>query len=230
MSDYIIVTGYWSDSQERADFFDLWWSNTLKYSKPEKIYVVNSASTVLPKEKKGDWINLSYNLGHVHDLDWNDNPNKKFGGWSMSFLHACMLAFSEKKDLLYKEQDAIACGNWVDELYSHNKPIVMGRPESSINQAIEQSLFLVKNEVLLEFASLYIALAKCDSGPNFMRPELKFRVILQNYFQNRTEFTSMGYGRARPENLEKCLISGEAFYIQKLTSEEERTIREHERY
>lgn len=217
---YTIITGYHGPDTARAKFFDIWWKNTHKFSEPKDIFVINVNSDFCPEEKCGKWIDLSYNLGHVHDLDENEYPNKKFGGWSMSFIMGAYLAYSNNTDLIYKEQDCLAFGNWVSELYSHEKEIVVGQSVHADGQALEQSLFLVRHSAILDFVNAYTNFVGDDAGKNFIRPESKFSEILNRSFSNRFTFTKMGYGRSKPQNLKESLESGEAFYIQKLTEEE----------
>lgn len=220
---YTIITGYFSEDrdQDKSHFFNIWWKNTNLFSKPEDIFVINSGSlhNCLPL-KRGKWIDLSFNLGHVHDLDVNDYPNKKFCGWSMSFIMGAYLAYSNNTDLIYKEQDCLAFGDWVDELYSHDKEIVVGQSVHADGQALEQSLFLVRHSAILDFVNAYTNLGGNDAGRGYIRPESKFAKVLNQSFKNRFAFTKMGYGRSKPQNFKESLESGEAFYIQKLTEEE----------
>jgi hypothetical protein len=217
---YTIVTGYYGKDAYTADFFEIWWENTHRFSEPKDIFVINVNSDSCPEEKWGKWIDLSYNLGHVHDLDVNDYPNKKFCGWSMSFIMGAYLAYSNNTDFIYKEQDCLAFGDWVDELYSHDKEIVVGQSIHADGQALEQSLFLVRHSAILDFVNAYTNFGGNDAGRGYIRPESKFAKVLNQSFSNRFAFTKMGYGRSKPKNFQESIDQGETFYIQKLTPEE----------
>jgi hypothetical protein len=222
--DYSIGTGFWAgtgwrgrDDKSKADFFNIWWNNNLKYANPKDVFIINPNSEIVPEEKKGQWINLSFNAGHVHDLDKNDNPNKKFGGWSLAFIQLAMLAYSNNTDLVFLEQDCITIGECIPRLYEEikDKGMIFGRPGDSNGQSLEQSFFLIKHPFLLSFVQEYLNLNYNDAGPYFMRPEVKFLRILQTKFQNQWKCMDLGYGRARPKDWNE-----ETYYLQQLKPEE----------
>lgn len=208
--NYTIITGYWNgknswrkESQEyKKYFFDVWYENTIKYSNPKDIFVINSGSEFLPEKKLGKWVDLSFNLGHVHDLDNNDYYIKKFGGWSMSFIIGAYICYANNTDMIYKEQDCLAFNQWVDTMYDelekNNKKMLFGNPSHSDNQGLEQSLFLIKHESLLNFVNLYTSIKYNDSGVGNLRPEMKFRFIIDNFFNNVYSYIPFGFGRSRP--------------------------------
>lgn len=223
MRKYTIVKGYWAaeGEQYKADFFDIWYHNTMKYCKPEAIYVLNVASKVIPREKYDTkWIDFTFNLGHAHHLDKNDYPHKKIGGWSMSFMMGCLLAYSNDSDLIFKEQDCLGFNNWVAQLYADAKSedvsAVVGRQQDATGQILEQSCFLVKHELLLPFLVSYISVERNDGGPGFLRTEGKFRYVMDNFLPGKIGHTTMGYGRARPDKFDK----DENFYMQKIQPHE----------
>lgn len=219
MSNYQILTGYWSgkgcrgeDGDERAIFFnDYWYPNTVKYGKTTDIFVINSNSTIVP-EKLGAWLDLQFNFGHLGDWDGKN----KFTGWAMTFILGAIVAYANNKDLIFKEQDCLAFGNWVEAMYETmdktGAEMVIGAPEDSNGQALEQSLFMIKRASILDFVMAYLDIPQNDRE---MINESKFKHILDNQFKRRSAYLPFGYGRRRPKKWQD-----ETFYIQQVTQEE----------
>jgi tetratricopeptide (TPR) repeat protein len=211
-SRYIIVTGYHSDGSSSApeDFFRLWYDNTIKYAKPHRIYVINAASKPVDY---GDcrWINLSENLGHVSGM----SRRQQLGGASLSHLLGCMLAYLERADFIYKEQDCLAFGDYIERLYTEIGPagFITGRTNENGPAAglLGISLLLGKLAFLPEFIARYASLRSSDVD---LVPEFKIAEM------TRLARTQMGYDRSRPFNLRDP-----GFYVQKLTAEELTTLR-----
>lgn len=224
---YIVATGYWNGPHwssgliepEKVEFtkkfFNIWWDNTFKYSNPLEVLVVNQNSPFLPNEKKGKWIDTLYNLGHVHSLDTNDYPHKKFAGCSLTFMLAALYCYNSDCDLIYKEQDCLAFGDWVEKLYSDleekNAKMLIGREEDSDGQSSAQSILLIKHGFLLDFVKSYLSINYNDAGPGYVRPEWKFTYLKNIIYPNDIKFMSMGYDRARPVSFEE-----ETYYIQQV--------------
>lgn len=222
---YSITTGYWcgeggfrgGDTASKSEFFNLWVSNTLKYSEPKRIFVINPNSLVLPNDLREDicsWIHLDHNFGHVHDMHGNDY-RFRFCGWTQSFVMGAMLAYANNTDFIYKEQDCLAFGRWVERLYEDmekgSKKMLLGM-ESFPGMRIEQSLVIIKHDFILEFLKELFDLPLPDGGLGKMLPEAKFASIMDK----RPEIGQMsfGIGRGRP------IIFDEPFYVQQLNREE----------
>lgn len=228
MNKYTIITGYFAGqtdmmTAERAakmpDFFHLWLENTRKYSEPTDIFVINNGSTIMPYRGTfgnsiGKWIDLSYNFGHVHTLDHNDNPNKRFCGWSLTFIMGCMLCYSNNTDMIFKEQDCLAFGDWTKRLYEDlgTKKMLVGKKEDANGQGLEQSLMLIKHDFLMPFCLNFMALNYNDAGAGFVRPEMKFRMLMEQLFSNEMGFMTIGYGRNPAINFDD-----KEFYVQQIS-------------
>lgn len=231
MRNYSVFTGYWSNDQKRADFFKKWlFINNRYYCRASDLFVINSNSIVLPEEKFGKWIDLSFNMGHVHDLDVNNYYPKKFCGWSGAFIMGAMISYFNNTDYLFIEQDCLCFGPIIETLYrecDENKYLMLiGRSQDSDNQGIEQSLMLIKHELLLPFIQVYISLDRNDAGPNYIRPERKFLFMKDNIFKREIGFMSFGYGRSRPNNLKEEILNGNPFYMQRFCQEDEIILKE----
>jgi tetratricopeptide (TPR) repeat protein len=209
-SRYVIVTGYFSDGSRAAeDFFRIWYDNTLKYAKPHRIYVINAASKPVDY---GDcvWINLSENLGHALG---GMSRRQQLGGWSMALFVGAMLAYLERADFIYKEQDCLAFGDYVERLYTEIGPagFIAGHINESGQAAglLGTALMLGKLNFLPEFIARYLSLRASDV--DFLQ-ENKMSEIGKS---GRLVYSSMGYDRSRPVNL-----SDPSFYFQKITADE----------
>lgn len=222
--DYIIGTGYWSghgfrgnDGRERADFFNIWAINTFQFATPKKLYIIDSNSSQLPLaiEGIGTWIRLDHNFGHIFDM-YGDNYLYRFGGWSIGFILGAFLAYSNKCDFIYKEQDCLAFGPWVESLYEdlnkNNLKMLMGKP-SYPGFKIEQSLIIIKHEFILEFIKELLNIPENDGGEHHICPENKFYNIMLKH-PKEIGYMSMGVGRARP------LPMMFPFYAQQITETE----------
>jgi len=219
---YSIITGYWSgtgwrgeDKDQKQRFFETWWKNTKRFTSPVDVFVINSNSAQVPINKHGKWIDLSFNLGHVHDLDASNYRNKRFGGWSMTFIMGAMFCYANNCDFIFKEQDCLAFGSWVDRMYEDlhrtGASMLVGRNRDANGQGVEQSLMIIKHEFILPFVTAYLSFPADDAGGNFTRPEQKFRLLWQQMFGPQIAELSFGYGRARPPAYDQF-----PFYLQQL--------------
>lgn len=220
MQKYIIGSGYAHNPDDKEDkkfklnFFNIWYKNTLKYTNPQKITILNSGINDLPlKNNKIEWINVNDNPGHVHhhmgkknknsSIKWNNSPF--FCGWTYSFIFGAMYAYSLNCDFIYKEQDCLAFGNWIDILYASlgNKKMITGECK---HMPVEQSIFLIKKEYIPEFLYLYTSISK----PDYRNlPEWKFFNLIKN--NNDMGYFDLQYGRNRPIDYTK-----ETFYVQQI--------------
>lgn len=203
---YVIGTGYFDNGKTSADFFKTWMTNTLRFSVPTDIVVVNAASKPLAS-LGGTWLNMMHNYGHVKAMA----PGEKYGGWWLGFMMSALTAYHHDADFIYKEQDCLAFGPWVDRLYEDGRTahVVVGRFNHKYR--IEQSLVLVRRKFIPELIMMYLSINDTDVN---LRPELKFLQIMSTR-PGCMVCTSMGCGRNRPIPYnDKC------FYAQKLSASE----------
>lgn len=207
MRKYIIGSGYVHNPDDKdnikfkKNFFSLWYNNTIEYSSPEEIIVLNSNAEDLSDNYSNiKFLNLSDNPGHIlHHLgkskkstacNWENAPY--LCGWSFSIIYTSLYAYFKDFDFIYKEQDCLAFGNWVSKLYNElgNRKMVTG---TSKHMSVEQSLFLIKNDYILDFTYKYLSILKSDKN---MLPENKFKYLIEN--NNEIGFFNMPYGRDKP--------------------------------
>lgn len=212
--NYMIGTGYYGDKPEHATFFGTWMQNTLRHTKAvkESIVVVNAASKPV-SSLGGTWLNMRRNYGHVKQMP----KDEKYGGWWTGFMLAAMHAYHHGCDFIYKEQDCLAFGPWVDRLYGDQRStgakVLVGKFDHKYK--VEQSLVLVMRKAIPELIRLYLNIDATDMA---LRPELKFLRIMKRY-PKFMQFMSMGCGRNRP-----IPYQAPCFYVQKLTAHELRNL------
>lgn len=162
----------------------------------------------------GQNIRLNGNLGHVGDLLNGGKPHE-ICGWSAAVLALAMIAYCNESDFIYKEQDCLAFGPWVEQMYADmgDANMVFGRKMKSAPwMPCAQSLFLIRHKFIPEFARNYIALGPENKVDNL--PEHKF-VKLEEASPKDYRRLSFGYDRERPITYEDRV-----FYAQKLTAQE----------
>jgi hypothetical protein len=115
-------------------------------------------------------------------------------GCAAAWLAGMMLAYIERTDAIWFEQDILAFGPWVERMYADlgGKQIVFG--EGQPNEA-STSLFLIKWKFIPAFIQLYLAEGPEDSTGRI--PELKFKRIRERY-PELCATLSFGVDRRRP--------------------------------
>jgi hypothetical protein len=170
--------------------------------------VGNSSPTPCEYYDDPDLLILKGNLGHIGDLLEGRKPHK-FCGWSMGVMTLALLAYQNETDFIYKEQDCLAFGPWVERLYSEcgDKKVCFGKNGL---MTCAQSLFLVKHDFIPEFVRSYLG-----TGPDAATmPETKFSNMAKVNQPNWTQF-GFGVDRDRP-----IPWDDEVFYAQHLTRNE----------
>lgn len=230
MRRYTIITGYHDspfnqEGQDTVPFFRTWLSNTRdRFPDALDVYVMDTKPARLPPESRDvRWLGMLNNPGHVHHLDHKlvDFP-PRLCGWSLCFITGALLAYYNNSDLLFKEQDCLAFGSVIDKAYEAlgSAGVMTGSVEDSLGVGLEQSLVLMRRDFIPDFCSRLLAHPRNDGGPNFLRPEAKWRELLQS---GEGALFPFGYGRRRPKALPP---DDEAWYIQKVTPDELRILRE----
>jgi len=210
--DYIIGTGYYEDSEKDMEFYQKYWlPNTLKYSSPQKIVVVNSGS---PNRKVSDlenWIDLTTNPGPHANAPRDQNL---LGGWNLGFIQGALYAYSCRCDFIYKEQDCLAFGNWITEsqeaLETQKKLALVGKlknwPDFPGSQGdFELCLVYLKFEHIINFLNELFSIPLGDMS---CFCEKKFNMIGEK--TNSIGEFGFGYGGNRP-----FVGTDPTFYIQK---------------
>lgn len=160
-------------------------------------------------------IRVNHNLGHVGA--WLPRPTEapQLLGWSLSWILPALVAYSERKDFVYIEQDCLAFGNWqtsiMADVEAKDLNVAIGRCPANI-AACEQSLFWVRWQTIPLFVAAYLAIPESDA---VMLPEEKFVKLMNDRPDLKIGFHDLPGGRARP-----LPYDAPAWYAQHITPEE----------
>jgi hypothetical protein len=161
MNPFIIGTGYFNRDPKTYDtesFYRTWWKNTMRYAAPKRIAVIAAGGHhVSPKtmrECPADWIHLDGDLGHIHHLTGNQKPFE-YSGFTMTLLTLALLAYQNECDLIFKEQDCLAFGPYVETMYKEigDGQMIFGTGKM---MPVFQSLMLIKHWFLPHFVYRYL--------------------------------------------------------------------------
>lgn len=215
---YMIGSGYChkhGEGEWAEWFYRLWMPNT-DLAEPEYIVVLANNDSVPPEiETQSSLREMSFcgNLGHVHDLlGKSDTPRPHaYCGWSGIMLTLALMAYNMECDYIFKEQDCLAFGPWVDRLYAElgDGGMIFGK---SSQMPVAQSLFLVKHRTIPSFVREY--LLQLNDRLVESLPEAKFANMRLHHPDQIKQF-SFGYDRDRPINYDDPV-----FYAQKWTPAE----------
>jgi hypothetical protein len=216
---YIIGAGYHarhSNGDAMAWFFDIWWENTKRYTQPFATYVIATGDGRIPDHSSLDgpepiyWLPVLGDLGHCGDLLSGKKPYH-FSGGTSCWMTLAMLAYINECDFIFKEQDLLAFGPYVEAMYDQigNKGCIFGSQRA---MPCANSLVLVKHWFIPEMLRLYLGTAK-ENSPDQMA-ECKF-VRLEKEHPDKFCRYSFGVDRDRPFDMDARF-----WYAQKFTPEE----------
>jgi len=203
--NYVIGTGWWCSNTNGTEgrefglpkvghpvirsqrFFNLWLYFVRRYTKPQKIIVVDSASPIKPPGfDKRDYEYVSL------DRNYHSVKNTLFNGWIRGFMTGASYAWNCNCDFIYVEQDCIAVGrDWVDALYKKSdlrKPLF----GSKFRSPIQQSLVFLPNKLIPKFLYLLATTIKP------MNCETRFHTLSKLKGGMGYGTLPFGVGRVRP--------------------------------
>lgn len=194
---YMIGTGFFNSPHypiPAAEFARVWAACVARNArpKPQKIVMVTAAggNPALPGVET---IVCDGNLGNLAA----GTMKYEWAGWMPPMIATAMLAYNNECDFLYQEQDCLAFGNYVEQLYADmgDGQMVIGGPIAGMGMPATQSLFLVRHGYIWKFVRDYLNLGPDDNGNN--QGERKFhRLKLASSGQIRV--MSFGVERDRP--------------------------------
>ncbi len=230
-SGYVIGTGWWCGSADGSgdrplakgdeiirgvEFHRLWYAAIDGFTRPGKIFMVDSASPVRPplnpEDPRIEYVRLDHNAGHssVH--------TGRYAGWTRSVLLGIQYANLCQADyFVYVEQDALVFGEGIVEaaITAMRRPFMFGHPGNT-PQPLQQSFFVIRRDGFEPFLRRYAAVRSADSR---VAPEKKFALasspllgmLPEFLFYTRSPTASplsrllgrydllpFGYGRNRP--------------------------------
>lgn len=198
----------WRDNPPIKWPWTRWEENTLKAVPANRIYVLCINRCSIPPPTPGvNVLRVPGDLGHYSHII-NGEKLHYWCGWTANMLTGAMIAYSAEMDFVYKEQDCLAFGPWLDRMYEE-----IGGAQCIFGELpgfpCAQSLFLVRHAFIPEFCSNWF-----KYGSDKILPEWKMHKMQLDHPDLFTRF-SFGYDRARPFNLED-----EVFYVQHLSLDE----------
>lgn len=207
---YIIGSSYYAKPGDGAEWFHrLWVKNTLKYSNPSKIIVVGTGAWPKPAPKV-ELVRLNGDLGHCDHL-LKGERDFYMPSCTAAWMALAWIAYLNESDLIVKEQDCLAFGPWVEQIYSEigDRKFMCGWSRMF---GAATYLFLVKHEFIPQFCHDYVA----EGRENILArvAETKVRRLIERDPDNYGHF-SMGYDKDRPFD-----CANPVFAVQKLTQAE----------
>jgi hypothetical protein len=213
--NYKIYTGFVKDvdpsrygGKNSQEFFETWYDNTRKYINDNiDICILGPHAPDITGLINTKIIAEYDNLGHVGDY-LHGRRVGRWCGWTSAIVLGMIHAYVSGTDFVYKEQDCLAFGNYVQQMYeeSQNCDIIYG---SCRIMGVAQSLFLAKRDAIPDIIA---SLSKDDDKD--ILPEFKFSRLPVR--QTRLSF---GYDRDRPFNIKDPI-----FYIQQISKTELETL------
>lgn len=223
---YIIGTGWWCDGtgvhshskhQQYVDtdtrkkpFFELWYKSVMKYTSPQKIIVIDSASPIKPDLAGKNNVSF-YSLDQNFGAEIDGTRKQRLSGWSRGVLASASLAFLEDCDYyVYVEQDSLIHGKGLIEYAINkmeNKPVMLGSGKGT-PQPLQQSFIIIKKEFI---PTLLYAEMTHTKKELTVDSEKRYSDILKGNYN----FLPFGYGRQRPIN-----FNDQFFYAQHLRTDE----------
>lgn len=199
---YIIGTGFVNNGGPNSPFKNEvmrhWVVNNRRYANPRAVFVLSmhGSSFSHPDVKE---INVVGNLGHHDDLIYGRKPHS-FSGAAGAILTLAMVAYCDESDFIYKEQDSLCFGPWVERLYSEigDGDLIIGPNDPCPSGT---ALMLMRHNAIPKIVSHYLS----------SRPEHDANSLVEHHFQEM-EFSkrySFGYDKKRPYNPDD-----EVFWIQ----------------
>ena len=207
--NYALVSGYseaiaYPARTPPREFFDIWLRNRRSIYVPTLIVSPhpNPSNAWLPFQL--DWITTRTDLGHQCTDGFPQN--QRLAGWSAALVLGALHCYHDGLDMIFKEQDCLAFGPWVDRLYSEigDFAAITGKKNKDFNLTAN-SLILVKWKNILDFVSAYISQPESDA---VLYPERKFEVLIAAGMMTNT---TMGVDRSRPLPFEDECWYGQHF-------------------
>lgn len=223
----LIGSGYVS-GEGREQFAELWRVNFTNYY-PANDYAVSRIAIVANGDAnrplatigyRVEWIDLQGNNGHIGDLI-NGRKDRDYCGWTSAVCALAMLAYSDESDFVYREQDCLCFGPWLEQLYTDMGDGMMafgGKMLTEPYMECAQSLFIVRHRFIPEFVAHMLVSGderrKDEEGKEDNLPERKFHRLREKH-PEIVKALSFGVDRERP-----LPYDSPVWYAQKFTDEE----------
>lgn len=208
---YMVISGYHADKSDawQGWFYRLWWHHNIEGISPEKVVIISTVPA--PVGSAGHWIKLEANIGHCDEMLLNGR-DLFMPGCPATWMAGAWLAYASECDLLYLEQDMLAFGPWLDQLYHDlgRKQAIFGT--GKMHKGSSTSLFLVRWNYIPEWCRDYLAEGKEDVYDRL--PERKWFRMAERKPEHYARL-SFGFDTDRPLDM-----AARVWYAQKFTIQE----------
>lgn len=200
MKRFLIGSSYFAGGRpQRAAFARVWHWNTLKAgNEATRVVIIGEGGSIIPLVSANtEVVELTGDLGHVGS-HLNGEKKHEFTGWSASMCALAMLAYVDCADFIYKEEDCLAFGPWVERMYEDlgDGDFVFGAAHKSPPwMECSQSLFLCRHAFIPTLVSRYLRMGR-DGDVNNLG-ERKFQRI-EEAFPSHVRRLTFGVDRERP--------------------------------
>lgn len=220
---YIIGSGYHEAPGSGLSWFhEIWAANTVAYAPhAERIFIIADGGCAPARPMRAaDWIFLRGNLGGSGNILGNQVPVLPYfmPGCPASWMAGLWIAYINECDYVYKEQDLLAFGDWVGEMYRQigDGKAIFGNGHI---HGITTAVFLIKHDFIPYFVTAYM-LAGSEDVPQRIA-EMKMRMLEQRWPEHFRRY-SFGFDADRPFD-----PTAKVFTVQKLTTDDLRTLADH---
>lgn len=206
---YLVATGYFNRFESGLDWFwPIWWRNTMQATPaPERVLVIAMGGHKV-EGAEGVWVKL--------DGDTQNKVGAPYPANQVMLCAAAMVAWLDECDLIYKEQDLLAFGPWVERMYAEigDRKMIYGKFSNGFPWA-QNSLCLIKHEWLLDFVRWFLTTepVRADNIHETSAEAKFYEFAIAN--PHVAGFYSFGYDRERPFD-----INANVWSVQKLTAKE----------
>lgn len=201
---FLIGSSYFDGGKNGAEFrrafVPIWHANIAKASvQPTRIVVIAEAGSKRPGSYWGtDVVRLTGDCGNCDQLVKGLRPNE-YSGWTASMTALAMIAYTDMADFVYFEEDNLAFGDWVGQLYRDmgDGDMAFGRKMTSPPwMPCSQALFIVRHRFIPQFVSTYLGFGGERDPRNL--GEHKHVKVDQKFGPQRVRRLSFGVDRERP--------------------------------
>ncbi|WP_338663235.1 hypothetical protein VQH23_24255 [Pararoseomonas sp. SCSIO 73927] len=209
---YDIISGWYSDGAVRPykvngdDFvrsvecFYLWEWCIRRYTSPDQIYIVDSASPIVPElpvKSNMNWVRFSRNFGHAI------KSKDTLSGWSRALLSGLLYSYCNGSDYaVLIEQGSLFYGPQIieNEIARHPDAGVIAPAGYGTPQPLQTGIMIFRTSIVPEFIARYAAIPQPDGGPNGISPEKKVHSAATGM---NLALSDLRFGRSRPMNFDR---------------------------
>ncbi|WP_159998178.1 hypothetical protein [Roseomonas sp. 18066] len=218
---YDIISGWYCDAAPKPyrvfgdDYvrsvgcFYLWEWCLRKFTAPDQIYILESASPVLPslpRRSNINWTRLSRNFGHAVGCPHH------YSGWSRALLSGLMLAYCNGHDhVVLVEQGSLLYGEDIIErqIAQYPEAKIIAPSGRGTPQPLQTGMLIFRTAIVPDFIQRYTAIAEPDA---LLSPEKKLARVGREIGLALSE---LPFGRRRPLD-----FAQETFFLRHATTGE----------